>query len=219
MLLSSISIALIVPQSDLSIITGIVQVFEYVFKDSSLHFLQPIMVVLVLWGGIANVATWVIGPSKGMLVAARDGTLPKWFAQTNAYDVPERILWTQCVLVILLSLGMELLPIEIVYTMLNAITTQLALFAYILMFVSVLILLKKHPKQAVYHVPGGFLGLILVCLSGIFISIAVVGLGFIAPQELDIPPGTFYTGVLAAGVVFFAAIPWFIKKRGMHEST
>lgn len=218
MLLSSISIALIVPKNDLSIITGIVQVFEYIFKDGPLHAFKPVMVILVLWGGIANVATWVIGPSKGMLVAARDGTLPKWFAHTNVHDVPERILWTQCVLVILLSLGMEFLPIEIIYTMLNAITTQLALFAYILMFVSVLVLRRKHPKQAAYQVPGGILGLVIVCLSGILISVAVVTLGFVAPQELDIPPGLFYSGILAFGVMLFASIPWLIKKRGENES-
>ena len=113
---------------------------------------------------------------------------------------------------------MEFLPIEIIYTMLNAITTQLALFAYILMFVSVLILRRKHPKQASYQVPGGLLGLVIVCLSGMLISVAVVTLGFVAPQELDIPPGLFYSGILAFGVMFFASVPWLIKKRGENES-
>ena len=66
------------------------------------------------------------------------------------HDVPERILDAMCG--DFAEFGMEFLPIEIIYTMLNAITTQLALFAYILMFVSVLT--EESTRNRLHQVPG-----------------------------------------------------------------
>jgi amino acid transporter len=213
MLLASLSIAIILPQSQVNIIFGIVQFFDYVLSELGMSFLKPLFVFLVLWGGIANVATWIIGPSKGMMVAAQDGVIPSWFAKTNQYDVPERILWVQCLMVMVLGIGIVIFPLETIYNMLNAITTQLALMIYILMFVSVWVLRKYFPHQATYQVPGGKKGLFLVCLMGSLVSGMVIFLGFMAPDILDIPQEQHYSFILVLGVMLFTAIPFLLTRK------
>lgn len=186
MLLASLSIAIVLPQQEVNIISGIVMFFDFVLVELDLNFLKPVFVFLVLWGGIANIATWIIGPSKGMMVAAQDGVIPAWFAKTNQHDVPERILWVQYLMVVVLGFGILIYPLEIIYSMLNAITTQLALVIYVLMFISVWVLRRLFPNKATYQVPGGKRGLLTVCVTGSAVSIMVIFLGFMAPGILEI---------------------------------
>ena len=218
MLLASLSMAIILPKSQVNIIFGIVQFFDYVLSELGVNYLKPVFVFLVLWGGIANIATWIIGPSKGMMVAAQDGVIPLWFAKTNQYDVPERILWLQCVMVMVLGIGIIIYPLTTFYQMLIAISTQLALMIYVLMFISVWVLRKRFPRQATYQVPGGLKGLFFVCLMGTLVSVMMIMLGFIAPDILEIPPEQHYTLILALGVMLFTAVP-FLLARKSDEST
>ena len=218
MLLASLSMAIILPKSQVNIIFGIVQFFDYVLSELGVNYLKPVFVFLVLWGGIANIATWIIGPSKGMMVAAQDGVIPLWFAKTNQYDVPERILWLQCVMVMVLGIGIIIYPLTTFYQMLIAISTQLALMIYVLMFLSVWVLRKRFPSQATYQVPGGLKGLFFVCLMGTLVSVMMIMLGFIAPDILEIPPEQHYTLILALGVMLFTAVP-FLLARKSDEST
>ncbi|MDA9832021.1 APC family permease [Gammaproteobacteria bacterium] len=218
MLLASLSMAIILPKSQVNIIFGIVQFFDYVLSELGVNYLKPVFVFLVLWGGIANIATWIIGPSKGMMVAAQDGVIPLWFAKTNQHDVPERILWLQCVMVMVLGVGIIIYPLTTFYQMLIAISTQLALMIYVLMFLSVWVLRKRFPSQATYQVPGGLKGLFFVCLMGTLVSVMMIMLGFIAPDILEIPPEQHYTLILALGVMLFTAVP-FLLARKSDEST
>lgn len=214
MLMASMAIAVIVPHDELNVITGIIQVFDRVLKGTSYAFVEPLIVCLVIWGAIANVATWVIGPSKGMLVAARDGQIPSWFAKTNRHGVPERILWTQFGIVVFLGALQMLLSLEVAYTLLSAMTTQLALMIYIVMFVAILFLRKHFPHQASFKVPGGKWGLTLMVLMGIISCTLIIMLGFVAPTEFEMPVGSIYTWILIIGTLFLAGFPLLWQRIG-----
>ncbi len=217
MLLASVSIAILVPKNDLNIVVGIIQVFNYILQGDTLSYFKPILVFLVLLSGISNVATWIIGPSKGMLMAAKDGSIPGWFAITNKHDVPERILWMQCLIVAILSIGVVLLPVDTIFTMLTAITTQLALMMYIVMFISAIILRSRYPDKATYKVPGGMPGLCIISTCGILTSLAIIIMGFFAPGELEVPDEFGYTLVLIIGVILFASVPLFVNQREQND--
>lgn len=63
---SSLAIAIVVPNSDLNLVTGCLQAFTIFLKKLNLSFLVPFIAVIIVIGSIGNVGAWIIGPAKGL---------------------------------------------------------------------------------------------------------------------------------------------------------
>ena len=63
-----------------------------------LSALLPLIGLMIILSGLGNVAAWIIGPTKGILVAARDGNLPASWAKTNDHNAPITILIVQALI-------------------------------------------------------------------------------------------------------------------------
>lgn len=74
--LSSLAIAIVVPHSELGLTTGLIQAFEKFLKASHLAWAYPVMTYLIILGALASVSAWIIGPTKGLWAADKDGCLP-----------------------------------------------------------------------------------------------------------------------------------------------
>ncbi len=78
-ILGSLAIAIVVPNRDLSLATGVVQAFK-IFADAyQMAWLVPVMAGFIILGGLSAVGAWIIGPTKGLLVASQDGSLPQFY--------------------------------------------------------------------------------------------------------------------------------------------
>ena len=53
------------------------------------------MIIIVIVGVIGCVGAWMIGPSRGLLVAAQDGCIPSFLQKTNRKHMPTFILLIQ----------------------------------------------------------------------------------------------------------------------------
>ena len=84
--------------------------FEIFLDNYHLSYCVPFMNFLIIIGGIGGIAAWIIGPTKGLLIAAQDGCLSPILAKTNAHGVPARLLLVQAILVSLLSLFYVWMP-------------------------------------------------------------------------------------------------------------
>lgn len=212
LVLSSLAIAMVVPQHELNVITGLIQAFMVFFNAYHLTWMGPIITLLIVINGIGMVAAWVIGPTKGLLVATRDGSAPPFLAKVNEKEVPIVILFLQAIIVTFLSLIFLLMPsVSSSYWVLTAMTAQLALLVYILMFAAAVYLRYKEPrKKRPYKIPGGKFGMWLVAVVGIIACIFTIAVGFVPPSQIQVGGVLKYEIILIAGIIIFCAPPFIL---------
>lgn len=215
LLLGSLSVALVVPNYDLNIVTGVVQAFNYFCNELHAPWLLPGIAIAIIIGAIGSIAAWIIGPTKGLLVAAQEDNLPKIFAHTNSKGVPVAILVLQGIIVSALSLLYILMPtIETAYLVLTQLTAILALLMYVLMFVAAITLRYKKPDVVrPYKIPGGNLGMWIIGTIGALTSFIAMSLGFVPPSQVLVGDPVLYQLLLVCGVALFCLPAFFIHKR------
>ena len=184
LVLSSLAIAIIVPPQSLNLVTGIHQALTLFLKDAHHTSILPTLIAAIILGCFGSIAAWAIGPTKGLLVAAKDGLLPPVFKRTNRYNSPSALLLLQMVLVTILSLLFLLAPsFQAYYWILTDLTGQLALLFYALFFIAGWRLGRMTPahknafrlKNSVRH---------LVCSTGVITCTSAFFIGFVPPAMI-----------------------------------
>lgn len=203
LVLSSLAIAIVVPKGSLNVVTGLIQAFELFFNRYGLNWLRPVITLFIMIGGIASVATWVIGPTKGLLVATRDGSAPPLFGKVNKHGSPIVILLLQAIICTLLCTVFLLMPtVSSSYWLLTAITAQLAMLVYIALFAAAIYLRYKKPDvKRAYQIPGGKVGIWLIGLVALTACIGAILLGFIPPAQIKLGNFYIYEATLIIGVI------------------
>lgn len=214
LILSSLAVALIVPAKDLSVMTGITQAYQLFFAQYKLDWLSPIMSLLIIFGGITSVAAWIIGPTKGLLIAVQDGSAPAYFGKTNSQGVPAVILLLQAALFTLLSSLFLLMPnVGSAYWLLSDITAQLAMLIYIGLFAAAWVLRRKQPNvPRAYRIPGGLCCLGLICGLGMTTCAGAIVLGFTPPAQLFVGRHWLYELILIIGMLGLCLPPFLLAK-------
>jgi glutamate:GABA antiporter len=85
---SSLSLALVVPKAEISLLSGTMQAFQDMFDRFGLGELVRPMAILLVLGGIAHMIPWILGPAKGLAAVARRGSLPPRLGRMNRNHVP-----------------------------------------------------------------------------------------------------------------------------------
>lgn len=213
--LGSLAISIVVPNHDLSLATGVMQAFK-VFTDTyQIPWLLPLIAGCIVLGGLSAVGAWIIGPTKGLLVASQDGSLPKFLSPINAKGVPVRILILQAIIVSVLCLVFILLPtVNSSYWILSVMTAQLALIVYLSLFASAIKLHYHKPHvQRSFRIPGKKWGMWTASTLGILSCLAVIAFGFFPPAQIPWQNVFAYESILVAGMVLCCAIPFFFRSR------
>ena len=69
----SLAIALVIPNQQISLVSSLVDAYAIFFKAYHLSWMVPVIVGMIILSSLARVSTWVIGPTRGMWVAAEQG--------------------------------------------------------------------------------------------------------------------------------------------------
>ena len=187
-----------------------------VFTDAyHLPWLLPLIAAFIILGGLSAVGAWIIGPTKGLLVASQDGSLPKFLQRTNDKGVPVRILLIQAGIVSFLCLLFVLMPtVNSSYWILSVVTAQLALIVYIALFAAALRLRyhKPHIPRS-FRIPGNKGGAWIVCALGMLSCFIVILLGFLPPAEIPFQNLFSYEAILLIGMAVCCTAPlYFVRK-------
>ncbi|MFT3741643.1 MAG: amino acid permease [Gammaproteobacteria bacterium] len=214
LVLSSLAVAIVVPQNTLNVVTGLLQAFKIFFDSYHLYWMTPIITLLIVIGGIGGVATWVIGPTKGLLVATLDGSAPKAFGKVNRHGVPVIILMLQAVISSVLSLVFLLMPsVSSSYWVLTAITAQLAMLVYIVLFLAAIRLRYTKPEvHRAYKVGRGNGLMWVLAILGMLSSAGAILLGFIPPSQIGVGSIFKYEMLLVVGIILLCLPPWIIYR-------
>lgn len=214
LMLASLAIALVIPQKELNIISGLLQAFDEFFAVFHLSWFTPILALLIIFGALGSVNAWILGPGKGLLMASRDGCLPSVFGKTNRHGAPVAILLIQAVIFTALCSVFLLMPtVSSSFWALTDVTSILALVVYVMMFSAAIYLRYKFPNvKRSFTIPGGKLGLWLVCLIGLTSCVFTIGIGFLPPSQIPVGNLFIFEMIITVGVIIGCILPFGLYK-------
>lgn len=214
LILGSLAIAVVVSPKELNLASGLIDAFGIFFKVHHLSWMIPVIALLIAFGGIGGVCAWVIGPTKALLVAARDGLLPKFCGQVNEVNAPVPLLVIQGVVLTVICTVFFLLPsVNSSFWLLSVMTAQLAMIMYVLIFAAAIRLRYIAPEQTrTFRVPGGNIGMWIAGLLGIITCVATLVIGFLPPPQINVGHIATYEALLIGGLVIFSLPPFLLRK-------
>ncbi len=203
MILGALAIAIVLPENKINLVNGVMQAFTNFLAVYHLSWSIPILTVMILLGSLGSIVSWLISPAKGLLHAAELGFLPSFFAKKNTQNIPSRLLITQAILVSLFCFAFLLMPsVNGSYWLLTALSTQLYMLMYVIMFIAAIALkIKFKNKVTSFNIPGGKWGMWLTSGLGLIGCAITLFIGFIPPTGIDVGGFMHYEIVFTSGLI------------------
>ena len=211
--LGALAVAIITPYDQINLQSGLFTTFQIAFERYHVGWLTNVMGLLVAFGALAGVMSWISGPSRGLLWTAKDGALPCFLQKTNKNGVQINILIIQgCIVTLLSSLYIVMDDVSVAFFLLSALTVGLYLIMYMMMYAAGIRLRYTQPELVrSYRVPGGNTGMWLIGGVG-FLAVAFsFAVTFFPPSQLPVCSPAMYTWLVVAGTAVFLAIPFIIS--------
>lgn len=210
-ILPTLAISVGVPGSSINLTQGVLQAFDVFFNHLGMPWATTVMSLLIVIGILASVVTWIPGPSRGLLIVAKDGYLPPRLQATNAQGMQVPIMMVQGLIVTAMSVLFALLPsVQSVFWILTAMAVQLYLIMYMIMFLAAMRLRRTHPEvKRGFRTPA----MALVGSVGFLASAAAFLLGFVEPSgNAGSTPQGIYILILVAGIILLGVWPFVLYK-------
>lgn len=197
-ILPTLVLSMVLPK-DVNLSEGAVIAFQTMFEQFHMGFMGNVMALAIVFGAVASLISWLSGPSRGILNAARDGALPGFFHKTNKNDAQSGVLYLMGVVVTLLATLYIIFPksVSMVFSMLIGMAVAQYVCMYFLMFIAA-IKLRREGKTGKdgYRAPA----LTFFCSLGIIATLVAFLMTFIpSSSQQGIPPVVYSVLV---GVVF-----------------
>lgn len=212
MLLGALAIAFVIPQNEINLVEGVMEAFGYFLSSYHLHFLLPLLTVMLLIGSLGGMVNWIISPAKGMLIAGKNGFLPKALCRLNKNDVAGNLLILQAVLVTLISFAFLLMPsVNGSYWLLTDLSTQLYMFMYVLMFIAGVLLAYKY-------MPLMKRGMLVASSLGLLGSLITIVVGFFPPSTINVGSAWHYEITFSIGILLMIVpVIFFYRYRSKRQ--
>ena len=213
--IGGLTVAAVIPQGDLNLSSGVVDTFKVLI----LHFMPngtwivKLIALLLALGVMGEVSAWVVGPSRGMYIAAQKGILPKSLTKTNKHDVPVNLVFVQGIVVTIWAAVLTLGGGGDNVSFLTAIslTVVIYLVGYLLFFIGYFkLILKRDDLKRSYQVPGGKTFKLIVAACGFLTSIFALIISFFPPSQLVGKSIHEYLTILSVSFVVTVLIPFVI---------
>lgn len=186
--LGGLAIAAVIPQDQINLSAGVVQTFAVLLGHFTANntILVKIIALLLAFGVIAEVSSWVVGPTRGMIIAAEEGAIPKSWAKTNEHDVPVYLVIAQGIIVSIwdavLTFGAGGSNLSFLAAM--SLTVVIYLSGYILFFVGYIKAILGEGLNGAYQMPGGKPVKLIVAIVGLATSIFAFFISFVPPTSI-----------------------------------
>lgn len=218
MLFGSLSIALVIPEKEISLVSGVLQYFSAIFDQFHLANLIPLVVLSIVIGGIGGMFNWLTSPAKGLLHAAEFGYLPACFTKQNSKAVPVNIMLLQGLIVTLTCFLFLFVPsVNAFYWFLTVLSTNLYMLMYVLLFLSAMKLNRKEAfKNASFKISKSPKGLTVTAMIGLLGCMVTIFVGFFPAPELQIENKLGYFLAMLFGMISMSALSglfFFYKER------
>lgn len=214
--IGGLAIAAVIPHEQINLSAGVMQTFTVLINHFGPGYEWAVRVIaaLLLLGVLAEIAAWIVGPSRGMLVTAQQGILPARFARMNKNGVPvalviSQLAITSIALVVLTNTGGGN---NMSFLIALALTVVIYLCSYFMLFLGYIQLVRKQPgNKRTFNIPGGNGVKLTVAVVGLLTSVLAFVVSFFPPTGL--PGGDandIYAGLLVVCFLVVLAIPFII---------
>jgi glutamate:GABA antiporter len=203
-ILGTMAIMFVVPAHQINLNSGLLQAFNVFLAKFGVSWLERPMAFLIFAGAIASLSTWMYGPARGFMRASFEGNFPKAFQGHNDKMAPISVLWIQAGIGTLFALLYLFEPtISTSYWILSALTTQLLVVMYVLIFTALIKLRYTDPdRPRPFKVPGGKVGVWLIGTLGLAGCGFAFVVGFVPPSQVATGNHTLYICLM----IFFTAL-------------
>ncbi|MBI6215668.1 glutamate:gamma-aminobutyrate antiporter [Proteus vulgaris] len=214
--IGGLSVAAVIPNNEINLSAGVVQTFSVLVShfSSTLDWTVRIIATLLLLGVLAEIASWIVGPSRGMYVAAEKGILPKALAKVNKNGVPvalviSQLLITSIAIIILTNTGGGG---NMSFLIALALTVVIYLCSYFMLFLGYMQLTcKQVDKKRAFSIPGGKNVKLIVAMAGLLLSIIAFVVSFFPPSSLpNASSDKTYVTLLIVGFFVIFALPFIV---------
>ncbi len=214
LILASLAIAIVIPADHLNLIIGFMQAFKQFLHYFHLDFLMIPLTLMIIIGALGSTSVWIIGPAKGLLIASKDGCLPKFFSKSIKEHIPINIIFVQAIIVSFLCLIFIYSPSIIdSFWLLTAMSAILSMCIYLIMFLAAIKLRyskKRYCENNTFKIPGGKIVLIIICILGISTVLFAIITGLLPPTQLVISNVVHYEIILISGLIISILTPLII---------
>ncbi len=218
LLCGSLAIAAVIPEQQISLVAGIMQAFNTFFSAYHMHWILPVLALMLVIGGLGGVNSWIIAPTRGLLYAAQEGHLPRHFCRENRHGAPRNILVYQALIVTVITMAFLLMPsVNGSYWLLTVLAAQLYMIMYAMMFAAAIRLRKSRKLVSDgFRIGGGRVGIWIVAGAGFIGSLVTFFIGFIPPANIQVGGSGHYETLLLMGLITLI-LPPFILYRFSHK--
>lgn len=207
---------------------GVVQALQVLISPGKNSWGVIVLGCLVSFGVMAQVSSWIVSPTEGLLFVATKGLLPARFKKVNHADVPVPLLILQGIVVTIwaavLTFGSGSSGGNVSFQTAISLTVLIYLSAYLLFFIAYFVVIfKKKDLPRDYQIPGGQAGKIIVAGAGLLLSTAAMVTAFFVPDTLAKNEAKTYISLLVVSFVITIALPFLFyhfygKKHRIEES-
>ena len=202
----TLSIAMIIPAKQLSLVSGIMNAFDVFLSAFKLHWVLPILGVMLAIGSLGGVNSWIIAPTRGLRIACQAQNRFPQLTRQNKHAAPVPMLLLQAVLVTVIVAVFVLIPsVNGAYWLLSVLAAQIYMMMYVIMFIASIVgKLRDSKEHAGYRIPGGRVGHIFVATLGLLGSLFAFVICFFPPSNVQIGSLVTYELLLVGGMFLLA---------------
>jgi putative glutamate/gamma-aminobutyrate antiporter len=210
----ALAIAMVIPQEEISLVAGLMEAFGVFLKNWHLEAWLPVLAFLIVFGAVGELNAWIIGPVRALHATERDGEIPPILQKLNRHKMPANLLFLQGIIVSIAALIFLFMPsASAAFWALSAMSAQLYILMYILLFAAGIVLRYKKPNVLrPYRVPFQNVGMWVLGLSGILACVFAYIIGFFPPSQIDIGSLPFYLSFLVIGNLVLSILPLIIYR-------
>ncbi|KEI35567.1 APC family permease [Allofrancisella frigidaquae] len=214
LILSNIAVILVSSQlqiGDVDIVTGLMVSFNYFFNQINMPWMTYFIAITLIFGAFTTTSAWIMGLSRAFMVVSNDNILPHAFGRTNKNDAPDTLLIVQALIFTVFCFSYIFMPsVNEAYWYLSDLTAQLAVIAYILMFITAIKLKISQPlQQGQYEIYKGLFGTVTMAILGCVGCFIAIVVGFIPIDNMDMNIMHF-DALLLFGIVVTLIVPFVI---------
>lgn len=202
---TSLAISIVVPNQQISVISGLIDAFSEFFSILQLKHFLKFTLWSILLGTLGTVAAWMLSSTRAMQIGSSFCHLPKFFQKTNRFGAPIGILILECIIFTMAVILFNVMPsINTGFWLLITISSQSTLIYYILLFLTAIKLsnqtgLSFKIKKIIFN---------FMMALGIFTCIIGIAIGFIPPQgHVNITNLIDYLAIVSIGLLSLLLIP------------
>ncbi|MDE3045646.1 MAG: amino acid permease [Verrucomicrobiota bacterium] len=205
----ALAIAIMIPREEISVVAGLMQAFKLFFNNLGVAALVIPVGLMIIFGAVGELNAWIIGPVRALHATSKHGDLPPIFQKLNKHGMPTNLLLFQAIIVTIVSFVFLFMPsASSAFWILSAMSAQLYLLMYILMFLAAIKLRYSHPHvERTYRIPYKMPGIWFVGSLGAISSLFAFIIGFVPPSQLKVGNLWFYEGFLFIGIFIMCIIP------------